>query len=406
MNEVNVKQILEMQDENYQARIGTTFGLFRIDDVKYNWDAHTQEWTVTCTKCNHSEIVVGSVGRDWMRGKGRSRNKCKYCKEAERELKNSEKNKKTQEREDELNAILGSEINGWLISKRNDSSYDCICQECGRKRMLKYSQIAKKKCTMCDKVDYSDPIFIGKKYGNLTIIKHIGGDFLVKCDCGFEKLVKCSAINNGKTTTCGRIECEYHINAMNSYGKHGEIIRGIGEKAEKDIQEWLTALGYSVKKTPQSGDFGVDLIAVGKDESLVAIQVKHYKESQNKTGVNAVQEVFAGGHYYGCTKFAVVSYTGYTENAKQMADKLGVMLLTERCELWKSAKEIKAQKAAEKYNKTHPEINGERKTITEWCDYYGVSEQFVHYRITKMGMTLENALKTPKVQQGRPKKAV
>ena len=51
----NIEQILEMQTENYKNRIGTTFGIFRIDDIQYNWQAHTQEWTISCTKCGYSE---------------------------------------------------------------------------------------------------------------------------------------------------------------------------------------------------------------------------------------------------------------------------------------------------------------------------------------------------------------
>ena len=82
MNANNIEQILEMQEDNYSKRIGTTFGTFRIDDIKYNWQAHTQEWVVSCMKCGHSETVTKSVGRDWLRGKGRSRDKCSNCKKA------------------------------------------------------------------------------------------------------------------------------------------------------------------------------------------------------------------------------------------------------------------------------------------------------------------------------------
>lgn len=96
MNEANIKQIIEMQSENYVNRIGTTFGTFRIDDVRYNWQAHTQEWVVSCIKCGHTETVTKSVGWDWLRGKGRSRDKCKHCVEIKRE---TEKNLKIEKRE-------------------------------------------------------------------------------------------------------------------------------------------------------------------------------------------------------------------------------------------------------------------------------------------------------------------
>ena len=45
------------------------------------------------------------------------------------------------------------------------------------------------------------------------------------------------------------------------------------------------------------------------------------------------------------------------------------------------------------------EINGQIKSKTEWCNIYGLSTQFVDYRM-KHGMTFEEAIKTPK-QQGK-----
>ena len=289
---------------------------------------------------------------------------------------------------------------------------------------------------MNDKNDYSDPAYIGKRYGNLTVLKHIGGQFLVKCDCGFEKPVKCSALNNRKTTTCGRIECEYHKKAMNDYGKHGELVRKMGEKTENDIAMWLKNLGYMLQQTPISQDYGVDIICIGRDGAKVAIQVKNNASTHSKTSVHAVQEVYAGGKYYDCDKFAVVSYTGYTDNAKKMADKLGVMLCNERCELYNPQRHYNVNT---KYTWL---VNGEEeamiktfrdhgwdyshikrfvgKTYEETKKYFdkrqirekqieimhekGVSQTFVEYRMQKMGMTFEQAINVPKIQSGRPRK--
>lgn len=437
MNENNVKQILEMQEENYTNRIGTTFGIFRIDNVKYNWQAHTQEWVITCTKCGHSETVTGSVGRDWLRGKGRCRDKCKNCRKLELESKKSEKIKKEHELQAKLDSIVGQEINGWLVTARNGKTYDCVCNVCDKSKKLSYADLVENciKCSMCDKNDFSDPDFIGKRYGNLTVLKHIGGQFLVKCDCGFEKQVKCSAIANGKTTTCGRHICECHKKAMNYYGKHAELVREVGAETENEVYEYLVGLGYSVERTPFSQDYGVDLICIGRSGERVAIQIKNNQTTDSRTNVHAVQEVFSGGHYYDCDKFAVVSYTGYTDNARKMADKLGVLLCNEKCELYNTKQRFHGNiknywlvngivepmidtfrregwvgdpsryidmtyEQVKDHYKSKDERNNQLKIIAE----KGLSVPMVEYRMKHMGMTFEQAVNEPKHQMGRPRK--
>jgi len=433
MNEKNVKQILEMQEENYASRKGTTFGIFRIDDVEYNWITHTQEWTVSCTRCGHSEIVPHSVGRDWLRGKGRSRYKCKYCKQNE---KKETKNEKREAIESYLDSFLDTEINGWLISKRNGSKFNLFCQVCGKQRYVQKYEIEQKIIKPCKHPrNFSDPAYIGKRYGNLVITGHVNGSFTVKCDCGFEKQIKATAVVNGKSTTCGRCECKYHMSAMNYLGKHGAIVRQIGENSEIEVYNWLKKLGYQVKRTPSSGDYGVDIIAIGRDNSYVAIQVKNNKTTEQEVGVSAVQEVYAGGKFYDCDKFAVVSYTGYTANAKTIADKLGVMLLTEKCELYDFSKKFSintkhfwlvdgsVEPIIETFRKNGWGDNYERfvnmdyqqvkkyfdhiaekKERVKLCKEKDISQQFVHYRMKTMGMTFEQAISTPKVQTGRPRK--
>lgn len=49
-------------------------------------------------------------------------------------------------------------------------------------------------------------------------------------------------------------------------------------------------------------------------------------------------------------------------------------------------------------------IGGETKPIVEWCLIFNTSTPAIRYRMNKLGMTLEQALKTPKITQGRPRK--
>lgn len=287
-----------------------------------------------------------------------------------------------------------------------------------------------------NKNDFSDPLYIGMRYGNLTILEHIGNTFKVRCDCGFEKQVKCSAVNNGKTVSCGRHECEYHKMAMNYYGKYGEIVREVGIKTEQEVFSYLLSLGYKVEQTPISSDYGVDIICIGRKGERVAIQIKNNQKTKSKTSVQAVMEVFAGSKYYDCDKCAVVSYTGYTENARKMADKLGVLLCNEKCELYDFSAELPINTKyiwvvngkEEPMMKTFREhgwdgshlkrfvgmtyeevkkffINTEvRKERLIKIKEKGLSKQYIDYRMNVMGMTFEEAINAPKVQMGRPRK--
>lgn len=49
-------------------------------------------------------------------------------------------------------------------------------------------------------------------------------------------------------------------------------------------------------------------------------------------------------------------------------------------------------------------IDGIEKSAREWCEEYGMSYESVMYRIKANGMTVYEALTTPKVMEGRPRK--
>ena len=57
-------------------------------------------------------------------------------------------------------------------------------------------------------------------------------------------------------------------------------------------------MGYDSERTPQSGDFGADVVALGKDGDDLLIQCKHTAHSQKAQGNNGIKEVLnAKGRY-------------------------------------------------------------------------------------------------------------
>lgn len=98
---------------------------------------------------------------------------------------------------------------------------------------------------------------------------------------------------------------------------------GDGLAFEQHIKHQMARKGYKVFETPGSGDFGVDLIAQRRRRKI-AIQAKNYDQP---VGVHAVQEVVAGKQYYDAHDAWVVSRSGFTEQAKQLARKVNVQLV-------------------------------------------------------------------------------
>ena len=97
-----------------------------------------------------------------------------------------------------------------------------------------------------------------------------------------------------------------------------------GLTMEQDCMEILKKNSWEVRTTPQSNDQGADLIAERGMLKLI-IQCKNYKSA---VGNDSVQQALAAKSFYGGTVAAVVSKSGFTSSATQLAEKTDVMLLT------------------------------------------------------------------------------
>ena len=95
---------------------------------------------------------------------------------------------------------------------------------------------------------------------------------------------------------------------------------------EEYLEQLFTDLGYSVERTPASGDFGADLILAGGGES-VAVQAKQYSGT---VGFDAIKEVVFARQYYGTKDAWVVTTSSFTAQATEAAKKSGVRLIEGR----------------------------------------------------------------------------
>lgn len=89
-----------------------------------------------------------------------------------------------------------------------------------------------------------------------------------------------------------------------------------GEEFENYLKIYFESIGYKVKKTPASNDYGADLYCKNKNE-VVVVQAKRY---EGKVGNSAVQEVVAAREYYEADRCMVVTNSYFTKNAVNLAE--------------------------------------------------------------------------------------
>jgi HJR/Mrr/RecB family endonuclease len=91
---------------------------------------------------------------------------------------------------------------------------------------------------------------------------------------------------------------------------------------ERRCSEFLKMCGWRSRTTKASGDQGADIVAT-KDGITVVCQCKRYSKS---VGNKAVQEVFAAKTFYNAQRGAVITNSGYTKSAIELAGKTGIEL--------------------------------------------------------------------------------
>ena len=116
-----------------------------------------------------------------------------------------------------------------------------------------------------------------------------------------------------------------------------------GLQFEKYLYELFAALGYKVKRTADSGDFGADLI-LNDGDSIIVVQAKRYKSN---VGIQSVQEVLGAKAYYDADYAWVVTNSSFTNAAIELAHRSGVSL-NSRLELSKLMVSAGVAKPSEK----------------------------------------------------------
>ncbi len=100
-----------------------------------------------------------------------------------------------------------------------------------------------------------------------------------------------------------------------STGQGGAFATLSGPGFEKLLYRLFAAMGYSVQKTGKVGDQGADLV-VNMNNQRTVVQAKCYT---GNVGNAAVQEATAAQKFYDCTRAMVITTSGFTKEAEDLA---------------------------------------------------------------------------------------
>lgn len=393
---------LKTMEENYAKWPGTIVGDFECLKVEYDWGKRDQRWTVKCRLCG--EVSYRYHVQDWRRGKGQ-KTYCHCRKDAEQaEREKAKTDKKTEklksietERMMHRNRLIGKVFSGWRVADDYDGGFKVpiVCVDCGKTRTVSAKKFEAGGVLACNhKIpnDYSSDEWIGKKEGHLTTIGRDGMMFIAQCDCGEVVRVRPTDLFTSKRKrACASPNCPY----CNQYEREVRQRRERGLEFERDTYSELKAKGLNVEKTQDIADFGVDMVIYNDDGTKIAVQAK---KENHPIGVEAMQEVYAGGRFYDCEKFAVVSYSGFSKRAITMARKLGIYCCEGEFDYPNDIQDYCVSLVPTIVSKQAPwkrkeyEIDGERHTLADWCAIYGKTVRDASYWM-KRDVTLETFLK-------------
>lgn len=95
-----------------------------------------------------------------------------------------------------------------------------------------------------------------------------------------------------------------------------------GKQFEKLVGEIFRLRGYTIKFTPASGDYGVDIIA-SKNGNKIAIQCKRY-DSKSKIGNEDILKLSGGQRYYSADSAMLITTSKVTKMAREAAKQIQI----------------------------------------------------------------------------------
>lgn len=363
-------------------------GIYEIIDITYDFDERGRDVTLKCSLC----------GREIHRMMIRRRNKwsqlIKSCPCEKERVEREYQERLQREKEEKQKLILGRlnqafgdyKITSVIDLKSNNPRYILRCCECGDEMNVSANSFwqranfeCKKHRPTAESIIKFDESYIGRKKNFLKVIgisrfpKNNHRAFICECDCGDIKLIEPAHWEQGIVKSCGCKTSELHSqnsiihghsgdrlyrvwNSMKQrcYNKNNSNYENYGGRGIRICKEWLDDFANFYNWAMANG---YDYNAEFGECTIDRIDVNGNYEPSNCRWVDAVTQA---------------------NNKRPRKD-------------WKPRKE-------------KVEFRGKKYRFNELCKMFGTSDPAVRYRMNKLGMTLEQALTTPKMTEGRPRK--
>ncbi len=129
-----------------------------------------------------------------------------------------------------------------------------------------------------------------------------------------------------------------------------------GVEFENFLCELFKKLGYDVKTTKASHDYGADLLAIKNGKKSI-VQAKCYSKI---VGIKAIQEIVGAKQHYGADEAIVATNNFFSKDAEVLAIENGVKLIDRQViEKMLSKFDLKIEKQAGTYLAMSPKAKDE-----------------------------------------------
>lgn len=359
--------------ESYSSKIGTKNGIYEIIDITYDFQERGRNVALKCTSCGRV------IHRLVIQGRNKWSELIKTC-QCQKEKKRNQKVEVFENFKNQKRAILESRIGKTfgdyaILSMKDINSipkYTMQCTSCGCERVVSayaFGNLDFKCHKHFEKNNYDDS-YIGREFNFLTVIGIEHDDknrrrFNCRCKCGNEKLYPPHDVVLESVKSCG---CMAKQLLHDAFWKENALNR------RRLYRIWIGMKQRCYNKSSENyADYG------GRGIIICNEWLNSYEIFENWAFEN-----------------------GYADDLSiDRIDNDG-NYEPKNCR-WATMK-VQANNKRPKKRNAQWTIGNEVKDTREWCEIFGISYETAMYRINHKGMSVYEALTTPKMAKGRNKK--